>query len=102
MIIDFIGKDDASLVSPEQKCQIIEELLREHKMDFIKYYSYAENREIHYKGPREYNQEGEFISYEFNCSPHVYNFIYYLFSTRLNELTYIMSKLMKGQKEWTE
>ena len=93
MNIEFLGEDELSPVSPEQKCLLIEEILSEHKIKFLRYYSYVENKEIHYKEPRKSNREGEYISYEFDCSPHVFHFIYYLFSKRLNELTYILSKL---------
>lgn len=84
-----ISGTDKDVIDIETRARIIENLLREHKLVFKKYYSYDGCKDIRYNERRIYNQAGEFITFCVEASQDMCNFIWHIYSDIYSQMMYI-------------
>lgn len=76
----IISGTEKDLIDVMARARIIEDLLREHKLRYIKFYTYDGCQDMQYKERRIYNQAGEFINFDIQASEDKVNFIWHLYN----------------------
>jgi hypothetical protein len=79
-----------NIIDNDLRASIIENILKEIKIPFEKFYAHRDNR-THKKKEKVYMEEEETtIMYTFKCSEHYYDYVIYLFKKRAVDLERIL------------
>ena len=94
MILEILGIGEDPILTVNSKCSIIEKLLKEHKIKYLKGYSYGLNRRVVYS-TRNTMLEEEHVLYDCTCPSDLFYFILYLYNKKINELLNFASMLQQ-------
>jgi len=84
-----------SITDRDLRASVLESILREFKVKYIKEYAFTDNRYAR-KSERVYTEdEDTTIIYSFKCIDSTYNFIVYLFKERITKLEKIITAYEK-------
>ena len=84
-----IAGTESDVIDIMTRCSIVENLLKEHKLTYKKYFSYDGCKDIRYNERRIYNQAGEFIIFCIETTPEKAAYIWHLYSDIYSQMLYI-------------